>query len=104
MFGRAAVILRQVLKKGALVLTSVVLAVVLAELSLRVGVRPQKDFRPWPPSFSHVFHHRPEILIDHSPESRFTVNSQGLRGPEMGSDSEVRILAIGGSTTECVFL
>lgn len=104
MVARAAGAWRQALNKGALVLSSMVLALLIAELSLRLGVPQKKDFRPWPPSFSHVFHHRPEILVDHSAESRFTVNSQGLRGPEMGSDGEVRILAIGGSTTECLFL
>ena len=36
-------------------------------------------------------------------EARFTINSLGLRGDEL-RDQEIRILAIGGSTTECAYL
>ena len=37
--------------------------------------------------------------------SRYTTNSQGLRGPEFPPrDAAYRILTIGGSTTECIYL
>lgn len=36
--------------------------------------------------------------------SRFEINSLGLRGDELAEDRTVRILALGGSTTECLFL
>ena len=39
-----------------------------------------------------------------SGEKLFTTNSWGLRGEEFNPDQEVRILAIGGSTTECLYL
>jgi lysophospholipase L1-like esterase len=38
-------------------------------------------------------------------ETRFTVNSLGVRGPELlPRESTYRILCIGGSTTECLYL
>src|SRR5262249_38925186 len=38
-------------------------------------------------------------------EYTYTVNSQGLRGPEVRmQDAEVRILTVGGSTTECMYV
>ena len=36
--------------------------------------------------------------------SRFQINAQGLRGDELAEDRKARILALGGSTTECLFL
>lgn len=40
-----------------------------------------------------------------SPRARFSVNSLGLRGPELPADPRVyRIVAVGGSTTEDVYL
>jgi lysophospholipase L1-like esterase len=39
-----------------------------------------------------------------SKEARFRVNSQGLRGDELTPDKDLIVLAVGGSTTECVFL
>ena len=38
-------------------------------------------------------------------ESRFTVNSLGIRGPELPPrEAAYRILCVGGSTTECLYL
>ena len=39
-----------------------------------------------------------------STEARFRVNSVGLRGDELTADKDLVVLALGGSTTECVFL
>lgn len=49
---------------------------------------------------------RPEngILPGVSGESRFIVISQGFRGDELTVEHTVRILALGGSATECLYL
>lgn len=36
--------------------------------------------------------------------SHFRINAQGLRGDDLTEDRKVRLLALGGSTTECLFL
>jgi hypothetical protein len=57
----------------------------------------------------------PNTLLEDEPASwgvtgvtgrkRFTTNSLGLRGPELPQDQEpYRIIAVGGSTTECFVL
>jgi lysophospholipase L1-like esterase len=57
------------------------------------------------PGLQQVFHPRPDVLPGVTSPSHFTTNSIGVRGREFPSrDSAYRILCIGGSTTECVYL
>lgn len=58
----------------------------------------------WPPHLRHEFHPTPSIMPGVSGVSRFQINAQGVRGDELGQDRKVRLLALGGSTTECLFL
>jgi lysophospholipase L1-like esterase len=59
----------------------------------------------WPPHLRSVMRPNPAIIPGASRETRFTVNSDGIRGPELPArDAAYRILCIGGSTTECVYL
>jgi lysophospholipase L1-like esterase len=55
----------------------------------------------WPPNYSRL--HQPD-LPGVAPEGRFTTNSLGIRGPEFRDTDTYRILCIGGSTTECLYL
>jgi len=86
----------------SLLVGSVALAVVLAECSLRV-IQPDA-FRVWQPGLTAVFHPSPEALPGVSGESRFTINREGMRAGEPPRGDAYRILAVGGSTTECLFL
>lgn len=59
----------------------------------------------WPPYFHSILKPLPEIVIGVSGESRFFINSKGIRGDETPADPLVyKILAIGGSSTEATFL
>lgn len=87
-----------------MVLFSVVIALVFGEIALRIMTPPKKEFMIWPANMHHVFRPDPTIMPGHSAEARFASNSRGLRGPELGPDSEARVLAIGGSTTECLYI
>jgi len=59
----------------------------------------------WPPNFGYVFNPDPEIFRGISEESHFTINSLGYRGEKIKNpDDEYRILIIGGSTSECLYL
>ncbi|MEZ4302293.1 MAG: SGNH/GDSL hydrolase family protein [Polyangiaceae bacterium] len=97
-------VLRKVGSKLALLLTSVVLVLALCELALRVAAPERKTFNVWPPRMTHTFHANADVMPGHLPTSKFTVDSLGLRGPEPGPDTDLRILAIGGSTTECLYV
>ncbi|MGE0538285.1 MAG: SGNH/GDSL hydrolase family protein [Pirellulales bacterium] len=80
-------------------------------LSLAVGEALLSRLHP-----QAQFHRRPaEIQYRYDPDSSVvpgvfgaataTINRLGLRGPDLPTDAEVyRILCVGGSTTECLFL
>jgi lysophospholipase L1-like esterase len=82
---------------------SLLAALLLAEVALRIAVPAQKRHYVWPPRMVKVFHPDPARLPGISGEAHFTVDAQGIRGPEMGAEG-YRVLAVGGSTTECIFL
>jgi lysophospholipase L1-like esterase len=57
------------------------------------------------PHMSRVFRPLPGVMPGIQGDSRFTINSMGIRGLEPpGRDAAFRILCIGGSTTECIYL
>ncbi len=56
--------------------------------------------KPFMRRITHPSVHLPGIQGD----SLYTTNSVGLRGPEWGDDDDVRILVVGGSTAECLYL
>jgi hypothetical protein len=58
----------------------------------------------WPPNFSTTFDARENIPHGISFPSRLTINAAGMRGDLPGESHEYRILAVGGSTTICVYL
>ncbi len=59
----------------------------------------------WPPNLVYVFHPDSSIFSGISGESYFTINSMGYRGEEIKNhNNEYRILIIGGSTSECLYL
>ena len=73
----------------------------LSELGLRPLLDPVPSRVPWPPT------RRVSIAGDAMPgisgEIVFSVNRLGLRGPEVRlNEVDLRILCLGGSTTECL--
>lgn len=83
---------------------SLCVGVLLAELVLRVVVPPRTTHSVWPPNMSRVFRPRAELYPDLPRETRFSINSRGVRGPEIGRDEEeLRVLTLGGSGTECIY-
>lgn len=81
-----------------------VFALACAELGLRaLEPRPPRHL-PWPASLELVFEPRTDIMPGVAGPSRFATNALGLRGDELPSAPSYRILALGGSTTECLYL
>jgi hypothetical protein len=58
----------------------------------------------WPPNFSTNFDAGENIPHGISFPSKLTINAVGMRGDLPGDSHEYRILAVGGSTTICVYL
>lgn len=81
---------------------SAVAALVACELLL--AARNRTVFHVWTP-YSHATFTLPPGRAPgvHGP-THFSINGSGLRGDDFGPDAEYRILAIGGSTTECLIL
>jgi hypothetical protein len=76
----------------------------MAEIGPRLVFPPSGKYYPWLPNLHRIFRPDPNIMPGVQGESNFIVNSQGVRGDEFSPDDDYRILAIGGSTTECLYL
>jgi len=87
-----------------LVLASVALAILLAEIALRCFVGLPRRHYIWLPGIHIEFHPQPGLMPGVEGTSVFSINSEGLRGDEPGDGDEVTILCLGGSTTECLYL
>lgn len=95
---------RDMLSKIILLLISMSIGILLGELGVRTLY----------PSSKYYFVHRPYLRITFKPssnimpgiegESRYIVNALGVRGDEFSPDQTYRILALGGSSTECHYL
>lgn len=79
---------------------------VLSELALRVFF-PAPDptkYYPWPPYLKQVFRPTPETFPGIQGPTTFSANSLGIRGDEFSPNQTYRLLAVGGSTTESLYL
>ncbi len=87
--------------KAILIVISLVVSLVAAEFLLRWAVPGGDRFYVWPPGYKFSYRPDPKIYPGASPQVDFFINSAGIRGDEFRPDQTYRILAIGGSTTEC---
>ncbi len=85
----------------AVTLVSLLLVTMLVEAASRV-LLPNLYF-VWPPNFSMTFDAGSNIVGIQFP-SQLTTSSQGMRGDSLDGSHAYRILAVGGSTTICVYL
>ena len=61
-------------------------------------------YEVWPPNFKRTFRPEPDIIHGITSPSYLTINAFGLRGDPLSDDEKYRLLAVGGSTTICVYL
>lgn len=84
---------------------TIVVLVLLLELGL-TAARPSTGrdwpWYVWPPNFRVLTD--PPDLHGVTPPGEFTTNSRGIRGPEFSDEDRFRILCVGGSTAECMYL
>lgn len=94
---------REILIRIALLLISTLAAILISEIVLR-ALWNHKGYYVRPPYLRLIFKPSPGIMPGIDGESRFITNSRGIRGDEFSHDQTYRILAIGASATECLYL
>jgi lysophospholipase L1-like esterase len=95
---------RGLLMKLAVLLAGTCLALVVGEAALRVLLPRPDRLYVWPPRMRRTLRPLPGIMPGVEGDARFIVNSDGFRADELTPDFSYRILAVGGSTTECLYL
>jgi lysophospholipase L1-like esterase len=95
---------RETLTKIALLLISTSIAILISEIGLRVLFPPLNGYYLWKPYLRRTFNPSPGVMPGIEGTSIFISNSNGIRGDELSPDHTYRILTIGGSTTECLYL
>jgi GDSL-like Lipase/Acylhydrolase family len=97
---------RENLARLFLVVLGVFLALAACEYGLRfyLSATGSSKYYVWPPNMLKVFKPAPGTLPGVTEIATFRTNADGLRGDEMSSGPQYRILAIGGSTTECLLI
>ena len=88
----------------ALAVIGLAAGLLLAELGARLA-RPPTGFHLRPASLDRVNRTDPELMPGIEGGARYRTNSLGVRGSELPADRSIpRILFLGGSTTECLYL
>jgi hypothetical protein len=89
-----------------LLVFSTLFAVAAVELSIRLFLQAaHSEFFPRPPHKTFVLSTTDQITPGLAGKKLFTTNEFGLRGPALPTDKKVyRIVTVGGSTTECLYL
>lgn len=64
----------------------------------------QTKYYVWPPNLKKTFTPDSKIMPGINGVTHFNINSKGIRGEEFSENQDYRILAVGGSTTECLYL
>jgi len=80
------------------------LALVVSECTARIVVPPASRYLVWEPNMHRVLEPEPEFVPGVEGDGRFITNALGYRADPAPADDRFRILALGGSTTECLYL
>jgi lysophospholipase L1-like esterase len=101
---KATNLARRWIGPAAMVVAGLLAGVLLSELALHFVFPRPESFYVRRPNLHVTFTPREDIMPGVSGQSEFITNSLGIRGDEFAENQQYRILAIGGSTTECVYL
>lgn len=89
---------------AGLLALGLLLAALAAEAVSRLALPDPDGYYVYPPGLHQTFEPDPGIMPGISGVSHFVVDAEGLRGDELGPEHDVRLLAVGGSTTQCLYL
>jgi len=95
------------LSNALLTFWTVVLVVAICEAAAQIYVSPRIVLRKeylYPPGASYTYRIDPSIAPGLEGAGRFTINELGLRGPGIETSLGDRVIAVGGSTTQCLYL
>ena len=93
---------RQAAYNMVLVAVSLGISLLVCEFVLRM-ISPTAYYI-WRPGRSAITNPRSDVMPGISGRRKhFTINDRGIRGDAFSEDQQYRILAIGGSTTECFY-
>ncbi len=108
MLARHRAALRRASGDAVLLVLSSVLAVALLEAGagyLDARLRPEaRFFHTRGPQLQQTFQPDPRYIAGITGPSQYTTRANGLRAPEAPPRDALRVLFIGGSTTECTYL
>jgi lysophospholipase L1-like esterase len=94
--------MRQGAKRAGLFAASLATFLCAAEIPLRHAL--PDGYYVWPPNLQRVFRPDPEVIHGVTSPSQLTINAFGMRGEPLEGDYLYHVLAVGGSTTICVYL
>lgn len=87
-----------------LICSSTIFTLLLCEVITRSRFAFPTSYYIWKPHFKMLFNPYPDVMSGVSGPAWFITNSHGIRGDELMPSNTYRILAIGGSSTECLYL
>jgi len=86
-----------------LVLIGLIVTLSISEIILRVvDLNSRKTLGKR--NFKKITYHSTETMPGISGEKQFSLNSKGFRGDEFSKEHKYHLLALGGSTTVCIYL
>jgi len=96
--------MRKRLGQLVLLLLGVGVAALVGELTLRLALPDPDGYYVHAPHLRRTFEPLTELLPGVEGTSETRVNGIGIRGDELQATHSLRILAVGGSTTQCLYL
>ncbi len=99
-------VIKEYLIRIFLVLFSTIVSIIIVAFALELHDYLDRGSKYYvlPPYFKQYFQFVPDAMPGIYNASRITINSEGMRAPEIKSKFDGYILAVGGSTTACTFL
>jgi len=93
------------IKNILLLFFAIIVSVSFLEAINFIYERHNQYYYVWPPGLNRTFLPDEDVFSGIKGPSIFTINKLGYRGPLIeNKNKEYRVLAIGGSTTECLYL
>jgi len=96
--------IREYFLRFVLIVFGSIIGFLLLEVSLQYIQKTEKKFYVWKPNMKAVSNPSPGVMPGINGSSLFSVNSEGMRGDPYFLKYDYKIIAVGGSTTECLYL
>lgn len=87
-----------------LILIYLIIFIIAAEITLRLVSGTQNEYCLWRPYWKVTFKPYPGIMPGVTGNAIFEANSDGVRADELKSKHRFKVLAVGGSSTECLYI